>query len=202
VLTAVLGVSAELESLDWLWDSPALGIAASGAAMLLGLGIGRPHASYRVTPIGIERSEGLFFRWPRLGSRIRWEHVAGHGMEDQLDGSRALVIRSAEGRVFRIWERGSSGDTLDSFYSAVRVGVRGRSRAPSEPVTRPIRHARALRAILALLAVLWLAIVIGSVMRPPANLPVRVAALVVQGLLLAGFAVRLSGPSGGGRRSV
>jgi hypothetical protein len=162
--------------------------------MFLVLAVGRPHADFELTPEGIRRREALVHRWARRTSVIPWGDVAEHAVTEELDGSRALVVRARDGRTFKVWERASSGSTLDDFYSGLRRGLERNHAAPVEPRSVPVSSSSGVRILVALLVVAWVALVVATLLWPPERLAVRLAALAVQALLIAPMAARVLVP--------
>src|SRR5687768_13976603 len=136
--TVAIGASATAPAAAPVWDSALLSLALVGVVMFLILAVGRPHADFDLTPDGVRRREALVYRWARRTSFIPWGDVAEHAITEELDGSRALVVRARDGRSFKVWERTSSGDTLDDFYAGLRQGFeRHLALAPVEPRSLP-----------------------------------------------------------------
>jgi hypothetical protein len=192
VATVVIAASATAPAAAPVWDSAPLSLALIGVVMFLILAVGRPHADFELTPEGIRRREALVHRWARRTSVIPWGDVAEHAVTEELDGSRALVVRARDGRSFKVWERTSSGATLDDFYAGLRRGLeRNQASTPVEPRSIPVRKSPGVRILVALLVVAWVALAIATLLWPPERVAVRLAALAVQALLIAPMAARV-----------
>jgi hypothetical protein len=191
VATVVIAASATAPAAAPVWDSAPLSLALIGVVMFLILAVGRPHADFELTQEGIRRREALLHRWGRRTSVIPWGDVAEHAVTEELDGSRALVVRARDGRSFKVWERASSGVTLDDFYAGLRRGLERNHAVPVEPRSVPVRNSPGVRILVALLVVTWVALVVATMLWPPERLAVRLAALAVQALLIAPMAARV-----------
>ena len=193
--TVAISASATAPAAAPVWDSVLLSLALIGVVMFLILAVGRPHADFEIAPDGVRRREALVHRWARRTSTIPWGDVAEHAITEELDGSRALVIRARDGRSFKVWERNSSGDTLDDFYAGLRRGLeRHQALAPVEPRSLPMRRSPAVRLLVAALVLGWFALAAATLLRPPEHVAVRLAALAVQALLIAPMAARVFAP--------
>ena len=188
VMTGLLILAAESETMAPVLDSPVLSMLAIGLLMAAVVGFGRPWAQFELRGEGVLRREGLVFSLLPIASWMPWGAIAGCEVKEEMDGSRSLNLRTRHGAGWKIWEKYGSGAEFDAFRGeiAARLARRHATDAGADAVVmRSAWDGVAARIIVGALAVAWIALAVLTAAGPTEHRGSRVAKLLAMALLLA-----------------